>query len=1123
MKIITKLVCLIALMMTTAVSAYADQIESPLPADCQLESGVSYYLYLPAQQKFLLAQGMEPSLAAEGTAILFEKTAEGEWTLKGPQGYLYVGFDFVGCDTAEPDLGAYWYAEKQASGSYYLRPSKNDPILPWDEYPDTWTGFSTEKWRLAPVMTVSEGHVDWYLVAEADYPTFQSKQQLYLIITELQGYGVDTSSLTNVYNTATDKSAFDAAAASVAEQLDQLRFENASESQPYDATSIYMTNAALEATDGKVSGWSMQSEFLSPKEYEKNSFYDDNFTLESGWNSSIGDNRLYQQLTGLRDGKYRLGNYGMWVRTDDSDGEDAKGVYLYAKVGNKTVKQEVSGYGWYEAMSQMEFECRSGEAEVGIMFESSNVGYCRVFDFRLEYMGDTPVTDRLNSLLALAQQIIDEKGINKTYLEKLSADIEQANTLIASGDVEAQETLFNTFNKDYEDAVYDKEAYVKANELLSKALSVLTLGESDAIFALSDYIWDNEMEDNIAAYVYDNTQLDEIISNLELMIEKAANSVIAPGSDVTDLLVNGHFDTTGGWTATQGDFSIDSNKKIMEKWWGDWKAEQVLTNVPNGTYRMQVQGFKWCSWDWAQSESDWLAGDQTPTYGVSTKIRLNNDEATVQNVWACGPTDIQEGYMGANYYVPDNADRAKLFFDLGLYENTVETTVTDGTLKVEFDCSDSGFWNCFTNLRLIYVGTDLNAAKETLSKLIEKAEEYLLYTMTGSVRKAIEEARTEGETLLSGDASFEQVNASALNLQRLFKQADTSIKDYDHLAAVLKMAKDAIDDESIAATEAGKELKALYETTQSDYNSDYPSMDSEGVANVVSQLEELISKAKQGAGFNAGDDITHLIANASFENTIGQDEENISGVHNLPYGWSMNVSDKECYSAQDVNDAGINSWTAIEENKFTTDGQYSYCLLSAPTPDCYLYQSIKGLPAGTYRVTVDMNVPTDGSSRLTGQRLFVNNVAQYYGKAEQYDEAKLAELHPEETSRTFAGYDELDATASGEAGDMLIEHTLSVEVFVAEGSSLTLGVRTDSNYDAMNIDYGEVGWDCRGRYKIDNFRLYCVSLGVPAGIELVENNKLNGETVIFDLQGRRIDQSQIKKGLYIVNGKKVIK
>ena len=1128
MRNYTKLVWLIAMLMTTVVPAQADEIEKPRPADCQLESGASYYLFLSGAEQFLSATGLEPTLANSGSTILFESASDDEWTLKGPNGYLYVGFDFVGCDTSDPDLGGYWYVEKQSTGAYRLRPSKNDPLLSWADYPDMWMGLSFETWMMAPVLTEQQGFIDWYVVAEADYPAFNSKQLLYNIIIELQGYGYDVASLVAIYNTATDKATLDAAIASVADILDELRFENASEEHPYDATARYMRNADLTenwVSDGHdVPGWTMvPAYFCGMGELDAPGFYSDNKTLGSWSEGAFGDNKVYQELIQMRDGKYRLGNYGLWIRHTGEDGDPIEGAYIYAKVGDKLFREPLPDTGWWPGLAQVTFECRTGNAEVGIMFEGTNVGQCVILDFKLEYLGDDPVTERLATLIANSQSLIDEDAIYSGYSQMLADDIKTANELLGGNDTEAQEAHFSLFLAHYETALQNKEAYDVLNDLLIQAMTALTLGDSDPIFDLADYIDENQLETKAESHAFDNEQLQEILTTLASLLEKAKNSVIAPGTDVTDLLINGHFDTTGGWTATMGDFSINRDLHILEKWWGDWKAEQVLTNVPNGTYRMQIQGFKWCSWDWAQSEADWLAGDQTPTSGVTSKIRLNNDEATIQNVWACGPTDIKEGYAGANYYVPDNADRAKLFFDLGLYENTVETTVTDNTLKVEFDCSNSGFWNCFTNLRLTYVGVDINAAKETLSSLVEKAEEYLLYTMAGSVRKAIEEAKADGEALVGdSDASYEQVNATILKLQRLFKAADASIKDYEHLASMLKMAKDVLDDESIAATEAGQELKALYETTLADYNSDYPSLDREGVAAVISKLEELISKAKQGAGFKEGDDITRLIANASFENTIGQDEEMVGGaVHNLPYGWSMRVAGKECYTAQDMYDAGVNSWTAIEENKYTTDGQYSYCLLSAPTPDCYLYQSIKGLPAGTYRVTVDMNVPTDETtSRLTGQRLLVNNVAQYYGKAEQYDQTKLDELHSDEASRTFAGYDELNANASGDAGDMLIEHTLTVEANIAEGESLVLGVRTDSHYDAMNIDYGEVGWDCRGRYKIDNFRLYCVSLGTN-GIEILKEDT-DDSTPVYNLMGVKVNVASVK-GIYIKNGRKYIK
>ena len=233
----------------------------------------------------------------------------------------------------------------------------------------------------------------------------------------------------------------------------------------------------------------------------------------------------------------------------------------------------------------------------------------------------------------------------------------------------------------------------------------------------------------------------------------------------------------------------------------------------------------------------------------------------------------------------------------------------------------------------------------------------------------------------------------------------------------------------------------------------------------------------------------------------------------------MLVEGKECHTAQELTDAGINSWTAIEDNQYTTDGAHSYCLLSAPVPDAYLYQTIKGLPAGTYKVTVDMNVTYDGGcSRLTGQRLLVNNVAQYYGKPEYYIASELDKLHPEEVSRSFAGYDEVNSNNTGVSGDMGNMSTLTVEVTIGKDEELTLGVRTDNNKVAMNRNYEENWWDCTGRYKLDNFRLYCVSLDAT-GISSVNNE--TSDAFVYNLMGVKVNPTTVR-GLYIMNGKKYI-
>ena len=1121
------LLFLVTTMLAASMHVMAAEWEKPAPPSVTVENAKAYYLYNPSVEQFLVTKGAQVSLSGEGTPVTFTLQGGNDWMLEGANGYLYTDIDFVGCNGVETDSNIAWYVEKQTNGTYYFRASKTDPDYSWEEYPDMWMGISNGSYNVKPLLKADEGAIGWYLVAVSDYKTFLSKLALHYAMIELQDNGQDVSALLEVYNNPTaGKADYDAALESVKDLLFNIHMKNATEDNPFDITSGYLRNADLTENwvdDGHdVPGWTMvPANFCGMGESDIQGFYDDNKVLGSWTAGAFGDNKVYQQLSNLPVGKFRFSNYGLWIRHTGEDGDPIKGAYIYAKVGDKLFREPLPDTGWWRGLAEVTFESRIGEAEVGIMFEGTNVGQCVILDFKLEYMGDRPVGVRLAELVTNSQELIAGGGIYGPYLDQLNADIAQTNELQAGNDAEAQEALFATFLNDYETAAKNKEYYVELAELVQACMTTLMKGDSEEIMELSDYFYDNDIEHNMKAYAYDNPTIEEIIARLTELNDKAKNSVISEGEDVTDLLVNGRFDSTGGWVATLNDFSIDPSKKILERWWCDWKAEQVVENVPNGTYRLEVQGFQWCSWDWGQSESDWNSGDGTPTYKVTSKIRLNDSETAIYNVFACGPTDITEGYKSNTYYVPNEASVAIKFFDLGLYNNVVEATVTDHTLKVEFDCSSNGFWNCFKNLRLYYVGADMEEAIANLENAITLADGLLKQKMQGSIRKALEDAKAVGEALIgAADSKFDDINAAITNILALEPSATESIKEYARLAAALSQAEETLADPQAAATEAGQSLKALYDTTLADYQSEYPSLDSEGVAATVKQLEELMAEAKIGV-IKAGDDITSLITNPSFENTYGNDISVGNAAHTVPYGWTMRIEGKECHSAQELSDAGINSWTAIEDNVYATDGSHSYCLLSAPVPDAFLYQTIAGLPAGTYKVTVDMNVTYDGGcSRLTGQRLLANDHAQYYGKEEYYIASVLDRLHPEEKSRTYAGYEEVNTNNTGEVGDMGNLSTLTVEVTIAKGEDLVLGVRTDNNKEAMNRSYEDNWWDCTGRYKIDNFRLYCVSIDAT-GISNTTAEPAPA-TGTYNLMGIKVGNTTAR-GIYIKDGKKFVK
>ncbi len=736
-KLLLSLAVLAMAIMTASAATWNKQV----PKDYTVKNGDTFYLYNAAKNLFLTHNNIIVSLGSQGTALSAIQIASGDFKLAtSDDGYLYANIDFVCSDGSDTDANIEWYLEKQTNGTYLIRPSKNDPDHSWADYPDCWMGLSSASASISPLVKAEDGDIYWYAIGEEDIDLFSSLYSLDAVMTELQGYGYDVSELLSIYNNeSSTKADIDNAIKSVQSVLANYRIDNATEDAPVDVTSIYVQNPALDenfVADGHdVPGWTMvPSTFCGMGSGDDvGSFYSDGKYIASWSGGAFGDNKVYQTLTNLRNGKYRLGNYGIWIRHTGNDGDPIEGAYIYAKVGDKLYREPLLDTGWWRGLSEVEFECRTGEAEVGIMFEATNVGQCLIYDFRLEYMGEATAASRVKNLIAKSNAIVDAAQLNEKYINTLKTDIEKGEKLLGDNAEAELEALYTTFLADYEEAMKNIEAYKTLSSLLYQAETTISKGESESMGALSDYILENELSDKAGEYAYDNEQITEIIDKLTTLIDEASNSIIEPGQDITYLVVNADFTKSNGWENKKNEngTGFDTSKKLLNKWWSDWSAEQTIANIPNGTYRLEVQGFQWHSWDWSMAQSQWEAGDGTdPTYDVTTLICLNDESVPACNVFSCGPTDIKEGYDAGAYFVPNNEDTAVKFFNLGLYKNVVEASVSDHTLRIEFDCTVNGFWNCFTNLHLYYVSSDFEDAISDVTTPSAKASE--AYSLQGT-------------------------------------------------------------------------------------------------------------------------------------------------------------------------------------------------------------------------------------------------------------------------------------------------------------------------------------------------------------------------------------------------------
>ena len=243
-----------------------------------------------------------------------------------------------------------------------------------------------------------------------------------------------------------------------------------------------------------------------------------------------------------------------------------------------------------------------------------------------------------------------------------------------------------------------------------------------------------------------------------------------------------------------------------------------------------------------------------------------------------------------------------------------------------------------------------------------------------------------------------------------------------------------------------------------------------------------------------------VIKNYDFEYYLdnGTVKENTSGDTRryTPYGWKITGT----FPGQSY---GINK-DASNPHKTNV----CWCLpQGGHFPEGFeLYQTIPAgeLSPGRYLVKCKLWVE---EGYLATTRLFANNNVQYYGMDTDY----MNNLTPGENN-TFAGY-------IGYSNGNFILSDMYVYVDIAEGEDLRLGIRADGRQsDGTMHPEQKNGW-----FKVDYFRIFKVD-GEDQPDTSVGSIPATGRTAdaVYDLFGRRVSGYPLQKGIYIINGRKVV-
>ena len=259
----------------------------------------------------------------------------------------------------------------------------------------------------------------------------------------------------------------------------------------------------------------------------------------------------------------------------------------------------------------------------------------------------------------------------------------------------------------------------------------------------------------------------------------------------------------------------------------------------------------------------------------------------------------------------------------------------------------------------------------------------------------------------------------------------------------------------------------------------------------------------------------------------------------MPNGWNLIINGIEVQTADDIRAAGFSNWCAInrgdgidvtfEDVQYThqyTDGEHLWGMWADNIPDVELYQELS-LPAGIYTLTADVVVQHDwGGMNITTQRLFANDAVQMWGRDYDYGEnftqdmldAQVLEQYNTNEDITYFSYAGYDNDVSYDYTS--IARPMSINFRVGEDGKAKIGFRTN-NVDATGTAHPHA---CAGWFKLDNFRLSCLSIGLvdspelPEGIAELANE--NTDAAIYDLAGRKVNK--LVKGIYIQGGKKLM-
>ena len=998
---IAKLLVLGALFLlgSNVAMAVEDAWQKPaIPQEfASLVDGEIYYFYNVGSQLLFTqgnAWGTQASVGETGLKVKVEATGNGDYTLtdfvKTQNAWKMWWFVDDGISmyvdyNNQPDF--YWAITDIGNQTYRLQGSDRNPnVTTANGYVGINLVDNPENTALTANCKTDDGSfIDWKLIPEVNGDAYDAAMEIYQVAVQLRDLINEAESINAVIpadiyatyrNTASTKEELNAAITAIKQVIEDRRKEmvyeeldKATVANPIDVTPLYIVNPTFDGD--KLDGWSGDA-FGAYNGKENAEHYNKNYNT-------------YQEITNLREGVYkfnvhafyRAGNAQPAYDNYKAQNTESKYAKIYATSSATDLENAIASPFTAGLTAELEGGSWSSavDSETGETFWIPNNMVAADVFFNAGYCND-------NGVVALVNDGNLKAGVRKstTIGGDWSIFDNFSLTFYGNGDDAYQllkESVKGTMKDfgDLSETIYTYSYFEAYNGVLSAMESASTKDEilaaiSNAKSAAEDLeknisLWKSfqqymneakavavndgldpqytepcgewaefDAQEMLEARTATNEELQEQINLIDQMIKEAYRHPFTD-VDMTNLMVNPNFtDYAEGWTvehASGGNVAAGglSNNPCFEAWNNaNFDIYQVVENAPVGVYQISVQGFYRYG---RTAYSAYLNGEQYTTKETCPVfVYMNSNTTPFTNVYgdpkqiydvefySSGSTDYasETNAEGQTVYFPNGMASASIAFSDGMYTQSAYGLVAKegdamriGVKGASNQLGDS--WCIWDNFKITYKGFQADVVKPVLEQAIADGEAALSSAIGKDVAESLEAALAEARQVVNGGSGKEMFEA----LTKLFDMQEAVNKSKALFAQLAQANEDlavAIGS-AVAEQSTVDEATALNNTISSGIeNRAYNDTDVEGLINEIKKMINRLGIPKNmGTASDAAPvECTTVIVNPNY----------VDGNDN---GWT--------------GGAAVNG-TANDAEKFSTNFDY--------------YQLLQGLPAGTYKVSV---------------------------------------------------------------------------------------------------------------------------------------------------------------------------